>query len=269
MIYFSLIKMNAATMSTMMNEADYIPKGSIYKYTSAEGGIATLTSTSFKFNSPLNFNDPFDCNTSILEFSKTKATVVEFKEALTHLNMSRAEKRQQLLELNNPVLFNKMFRQIARQKIEKSKVTCFSKKYINTLMWSHYADQHRGVCLEFNGSMEPCDILERGSATILNVNYDRTDMINYNKDKERAIVDLFTRKSVDWRYEEEVRIIVMDDNIFHKFNRSFLTGIIFGCRILDSEKDKLLNIIKEKGYNISIRRAIRGKFKLEFKDIVL
>jgi hypothetical protein len=263
----ALQKRNLATMAVDMNEEDYIPHGSIYKYTSVEGAAATLENTSFKFNCPLDFNDPFDCNVSILEFSKTKAAIEEYKEVLSQSILPRNMKRQALRELDNPVLFRKMYKHIANEKIAKSKVTCFSKNYTNTLMWSHYADQHRGVCLEFNGSMEPSNILERGVAMILNVNYDRTDTINYNHEKERAIVDLFTRKSFDWRYEEEVRIIVVDDSKYHKFNRDFLTGVVFGCRTSEPDQEILRSIIGKQGYDVPIRRAIRGKFALKFEAL--
>jgi hypothetical protein len=252
-----------------MNELDYIPQGSIYKYTSVEAAVATLQNTSFKFSCPLDFNDPFDCNISILEFSKTRSSIQEAKKALDLTVARRNVKREWIREFNNPGNFQRVYRHIAKEKIEKSKVTCFSKRYDNTLMWSHYANQHKGVCLEFNGSMHPSEILERGKATILNVNYDRKEIINYNKNKEQAIVDLFTRKSSDWKYEEEVRIIVMDDSQFHKFNKSFFTGLIFGCRIVDEEKQKVLDILKEKGYNIPVKRALRGKYKLEFRDLLL
>jgi hypothetical protein len=149
----------------MMNEADYIPKGSIYKYTSVLGAIATLENRSFKFNCPLDFNDPFDCNVAILEFSKTRSSVDEFKFALSaETNLSRRDKRQQVKRLNDKQYFKKLYDYVVAEKVRKSKVTCFSREYTNTLMWSHYADQHRGVCLEFNGSMERSVILDRGAA---------------------------------------------------------------------------------------------------------
>jgi hypothetical protein len=94
-------------------------------------------------------------------------------------------------------------------------------------------------------------------------------MIDYNKGKERAIVDLFTRKSSDWSYEKEVRIIVMDDSPFHKFNKDFLTGIVFGCRTLPAERLKILALVKSVGYNIHALKAIKGRFELKFEPVAL
>jgi len=173
--------------------------------------------------------------------------------------------------LDDPKRWKDVFDHVIDQKIAKSKVTCFSKTYSNTLMWSHYADHHKGFCLEFNGSMEPQAILDRGIATILCVNYDDTELItvNYNEAKDRGVVELFTRKSPDWRYEEEVRVIIMDDNGLQKFNKQFLTGIIVGCRTPDSDVEKMLKTIKEGHYSIKVQRAVKKKFKLDFETISL
>ena len=253
-----------------MNESDYveggyIPQGPIYKYTSVAGAMAILANTSLKSTSPLDFNDPFDCDTSILEFTRTAESVAEYKQALDTTSLPLSEKIRAVAEFYQPANFQKVYAYVAQKKIEKAKVTCFSKTYLNTLMWSHYASQHKGVCLEFDGSMPANDILERGIAFMVNVNYDRKEIINYNFDKERAIVDLFTRKWSDWRYEEEVRIIIMDDEPIQKFDKRFLTGLIFGCRTSEIDKQSVLDLLQEGGYKVPIQTAMKGKFKLEFQ----
>lgn len=257
----------------IMNESDYaeggyIPQGSIYKYTGVAGALAILRNTSFKFTSPLDFNDPFDCDTSILEFTRTADSVAEYKQALELSNLPLLEKMRALAEFYQPATFQKVYAHVAKHKIETAKVTCFSKTHSNTLMWSHYAQNHKGICLEFNGSMPANDVLERGTAFMVNVNYDRVGMIDYNLDKERAIVDLFTRKWSDWRYEEEVRIIIMDEEPIQKFDKSFLTGIIFGCRTPDSDKQEVLRLLSKGGYEVPVWCAVRGKFKLEFQPVL-
>jgi len=37
--------------------------------------------------------------------------------------------------------------------IGKYGVLCFSRRWNNILMWSHYADGHKGICLGFDGPM--------------------------------------------------------------------------------------------------------------------
>lgn len=40
-------------------------------------------------------------------------------------------------------------------KMQHQGIACFSAKVDDLLMWSHYADGHRGFCLEFEGSYPP------------------------------------------------------------------------------------------------------------------
>ena len=47
-------------------------------------------------------------------------------------------------------IFEKMIREFAFEKIEDYGIACFTTKNDNTLLWSHYADEHQGICLEFD-----------------------------------------------------------------------------------------------------------------------
>lgn len=72
---------------------------------------------------------------------------------------------------------------------------CFCKHWHNPLLWSHYADKHRGMCLGF-------DVDDRG---LKEVNYvDKRADLKIPPTKETADELLFT-KYRDWHYEEELR----------------------------------------------------------------
>ncbi|GAB3223631.1 DUF2971 domain-containing protein [Hymenobacter seoulensis] len=253
-------------MNPVLGE-EYIPKGRVYKYTSFSGAKATLEKSTFRFTYPLEFNDPFDCNLMILDYEKTAEAVQDFTKASKQAGLSRASRRRFLRSLDKRGTFKHIWRNVVLEKIYQSKVTCFSKTYKNTLMWSHYADQHKDICLEFNADIPKSTILHGKPMMMFNVNYDRTERINYNLNKTAAIIGLFTRKSSDWHYEEEVRIIMLDPEAFHVFDNQFLTGIIFGCRTPKSEKEEILQLLKKHGYQIEVRQAERGEFELKFRTV--
>ena len=48
-------------------------------------------------------------------------------------------------------------------------IRCFSATYNNILMWSHYADGHRGLCIEFDAK----ELLKRDFGEIIKVRYRR------------------------------------------------------------------------------------------------
>lgn len=88
---------------------------------------------------------------------------------------------------------------------------CLSTRYDSPLMWSHYADQHRGICVEFDVSKLPPRALRKGvygtsreiAASSIR-SWLREDSAAARNEIERAC--LFT-KSTEWNYEEEYRLL--------------------------------------------------------------
>jgi len=104
-------------------------------------------------------------------------------------------------------------------------VFCVSTKRDDILMWSHYADSHRGVCLEFNG-MSPL------MAHAQQVNYSRKRVaINpYVDDSMQMMEKAMLTKSEHWTYEGEWRLLnYTKGSGAVKFRPLNLTGIIVGA----------------------------------------
>ena len=104
----------------------------------------------------------------------------------------------------------------------KARISCFSTKNDSILMWSHYADSHRGVCFEFEENRDFFKSVNYSSQRA-NINlYDAisrvlafdflNEKISY-KDKKFADImlnPLYT-KSLEWAYENEVRCVLSDE----------------------------------------------------------
>jgi len=82
-------------------------------------------------------------------------------------------------------------------------VICFSRAWSNPVLWSHYAEKHRGVCLGFD---IPDDLAIR-----VQYNGERL-MQNVIRDFSRGVLDkklmirLLGTKYKGWEYEDEVRV---------------------------------------------------------------
>lgn len=72
---------------------------------------------------------------------------------------------------------------------------CFSEDWVNPLLWSHYADKHRGICLGFD--------VQEGFLRRVSYVKDRPSL-KLPLTKEAADLLLWT-KYRDWKYEEEWR----------------------------------------------------------------
>ena len=78
---------------------------------------------------------------------------------------------------------------------------CFSRRWSNPLLWSHYADRHRGLCLGF-------DMLGKGLRRVKYVDVRQSPAKLLKGDhlsRRRAMEDLLYSKFSHWRYEDEVR----------------------------------------------------------------
>ena len=81
-------------------------------------------------------------------------------------------------------------------------VFCVAEQPDNLLMWSHYGDQHKGICLEFDGQRWPCSIANR-------VRYsEQYPVINPTSPTRVADMrDMLFRKGIVWSYEMEWRAV--------------------------------------------------------------
>lgn len=75
---------------------------------------------------------------------------------------------------------------------------CLSKTPSNILMWSHYADCHRGMVIEFDSNHE---YFRFGTEEVVYSN-ERPSMVLHD---EHPSTEILRTKSLDWEYEQEVR----------------------------------------------------------------
>ena len=98
-----------------------------------------------------------------------------------------------------------VWRRFVRGVGNHSGVLCFTRKWDNPVLWSHYADKHRGVCLGFDVPSELSAGVRYRDAMLpfsLNLNHPSGGL---GEDEMQEI--LFTKYS-GWRYEDEMRVAV-------------------------------------------------------------
>jgi len=106
-------------------------------------------------------------------------------------------------------------------------VCCFSRRSDHMLMWSHYTDEHRGVCLEFNID----ESLLNGQRILARrvVYPSRLPALAARGTPQEQAIRFLTRKLYFWRYEAEFRLLAPDsDPGLHQVGE--LMKVIFGKR---------------------------------------
>lgn len=106
----------------------------------------------------------------------------------------------------------------------------------NNLMWSHYADEHRGICIEYDFQYAPKDVIEH----LYPVQYSDKRFTFQNPTGINSHPFLLLRKSKDWAYEKEFRLIYKESDFpakDHNIKLNCVTKIIFGLRTQQSDMD--------------------------------
>jgi Protein of unknown function (DUF2971) len=199
-----------------------------------------ITTNSMMFSSPNSFNDPFDCQLEPDTFPSFIEITQFFTRMLPHIGTNEISKMAKVA-INDPLAFAKILEESI--KFDNVGVLCLSQEPDNILLWSHYADNHCGVCLKFD-ILQDLDFF----STPLKVIYDDIYPVYNHMTQELEIIKkMIQTKFKLWKYEKEIRIFKMEKKLYN-FNKSALTEIIFGCNTPQLEIDRIKNLAIANGY---------------------
>ncbi|MBS9930327.1 DUF2971 domain-containing protein [Vibrio alginolyticus] len=181
----------------------------LYKYLSPTIPIFDNQLVGFSTRSLLN--DPFEILPTSDAFLKLRDE--NKKEFFPLLEFSDGYER-----LHNPFWCGEFFKRFG--------VLCLTETKSNLLMWSHYADSHRGFVVGFDVSHPffnqslTCDFIELNEflGKVKRVKYDNIRPSSNNP------TDWIYTKSNDWIYEKEHRMLMSlesSDEVMHKSNGRF------------------------------------------------
>jgi hypothetical protein len=212
-------------------------ESSLFKYRPINlNTLESIRDNYLYFNKPSMFNDPFDCMLNIC-----------LDESKNEYNNASLEKRDKFLA--------------------NYRILSLSSNNKEILLWSHYADEHKGICLEYR-TVELYD--NHGSVPMHGIYFDPTqvqyqhqastpdnlifaDKVDYKDElpkKYNILTDdpielkrfIYTKYS-RWIYEDEWRIILPKEcipaNSCAKLIPAILKGITFGTR---TTKRDIMNV---------------------------
>ncbi|PXW88228.1 Protein of unknown function (DUF2971) [Nitrosomonas sp. Nm84] len=142
----------------------------VYHFTPSEFALKALRDRRLKISRINELNDPFEFCAADFSHSDTKAKLETFKNQVN----------------------------------EQYGVICFSEHYHDPVLWSHYADGHRGVALVF----------EIPDDQVISIDYqperlrlDVDAIIQCGGFSESDLNKLISTKFSSWRYEKEIRMM--------------------------------------------------------------
>lgn len=180
-------------------------------------------------------------------------------------------------DLTDPVIRN-TFLQTRDQLDEARGMLCFSASWSDPVIWAHYSDKHRGLCLGFKIPRVKDDPEIDESRRVTYVRRPLRFPANFENLPEakrlRIVQKILFTKFVKWDYEEEIRIwapLQHEENGLHYFefdDNLQLVEVLIGARC-SMPRSAIERALGSLASQIKIRkaRAAYNRFKMiEDKD---
>jgi len=221
------------------------------------------------FASPTSFNDPFDCQFALCMNAPVQEKIKVYRESLGYVGCPDAAASQEVSRMfrpENAEEFRKWeegrYAQIVGMR-DHAGVFCLTAVHDHILMWSHYADGHKGLCLEFREAPAHAAFF----AQAFEVHYQATyPVVNYYtaREGERLRPCLLT-KSCRWGYEKEYRMINLEGPGEKPIDPGVLTGVILAAMIAPDNRRRVMNWVRAHPTPITVyeARLRRREYALE------
>lgn len=147
----------------------------------------------------------------------------------------------------------------------------------NHLMWTHYAKEYKGFCIEYNDNIlsgfkdyELVRNIQENIWVRMHYNESMVDDILMEDDLERSVANILRNKNIAFKYENEVRLIrhTLDLNDKLKDVSDAVSAIYLGCRISCEDKMKLLSICYELGVKCFQMSLEKSSYTLRCDEIL-
>lgn len=198
---------------------------SLYYFTSKDFGLQSLRDKRLKIARFNELNDPFD---------------------FVGIALNTTTERLQIKPIKN--------------RLDKTTgILCMSTTWQEPLLWGHYADKHKGMCLKFD-----CELKDWHKITYRE---ERPTLKTFGKNQisDLSTADVHkisTMKFSKWEYEQEYRMFVPIANPdlvtgmhFRSFDESMrLSRVILGSRC-DVEREKIHTLCKHNGSKVTFIKS--------------
>lgn len=219
---------------------------------------------------PEHFNDPFDCD---LEISVGITEDVMLESMRRRGDSESAIAKYKASNLNADGKFIPKERRRVDNEIQKlvkerknMGVICLSEVCDSILMWSHYAESHKGVCFEFTRAEDNAlGDLELCSPVKYDRHYPIIDLGQMLLNQDGKVFDsMMKTKSGDWAYEKEWRLITEEGDQECPLPGP-ISRVILGIKIEDPFKSNIETLCQECSIPCVQARKVDREFRIDFK----
>lgn len=217
----------------------------------------SLINEQLNLSSPTTFNDPFDCPIRVLlnKGNDVSSLVRQAYQDCLKIACFTSNVKLPYRKDTNNLLSESVFDEKKHRKDKK--------EYLNSLMWGHYADSHKGICIKYSFS-HSISLLGSENPNIVayfkDVKYSNGDMSKYSNKDSITLEDAFFLKGKQWEYENELRFLYYDLNGNSNYGTidipNCIEAIYLGLKCSNKDKETIQKIMRSKRF---IRKDLNGK----------
>ena len=194
------------------------------------------------FLSPANkVNDPFDC----LVYVNHELYANKIYEYVKKIFPNVADKV--IREETNAEIAHSLDKRLYKMK-NSLRIACFTENCLSPLMWAHYADSHKGFCIEYD-LRKLAYGYRWGLLPVIysNKRYDATKALTVRN--SNMAMNPYFFKSSHWKYEKEWRMVVpsnmFEDEEYYADFSDGISAIYLGLESHKEHEDKIREIVKK------------------------
>lgn len=203
-----------------------------------------LVDSYFYMSSRHQLNDPFDIRSRV-EFINGGINRKKYLSKIFKDNKVRHKERKLISKrLCSPEYIQEKIKNLLEHALDTTGLHSFATSAKNLLLWSHYADSHKGVCLVYETAKDLDTFIKA-----LPVAYSKSfPVINYTPEIEGELIKkAFLTKACEWQYEKERRIFQKDRaGHYMAFSPCALVGLILGAKISPADEAMVRDLLIER-----------------------
>ena len=223
------------------------------------------------FAKPKQFNDPFDCFTTLRFDLATEAELIpeyvaqarRYKPDITDEEAQEWAEQEYAREGPESRFDHQHNIRLSREGMdERWRVCTLSADWRSLLMWSHYSDNHRGFCVGFDHKRLCQQLYAEGKSSPFRdfpVSYRDNPPLSVPGRTEHveAVYRGLNVKHLGWAYEQEHRIVALDlQDPVYSVDPATISEVTLGCQCNESDRARVFEALDVSGASPVVYQAL-------------
>ena len=219
-----------------------------------------------KFSSVFNLNDPYELKFNLKidpysDYTKTEYFKTYPEKNLEDFKSWQGQVTDQFIWHTEQEQRNTIARLIT--------IASFAGNKENNLMWSHYTDNHKGICVEYYKSLFDFLKKQKGFFVSAKVKYSETPpTVDSSESIQKKIMKMIFNKQIEWQYEEELRVVFQSDNDtdFIPIENKLIKAVYIGSKTPSHIEKYIVATCKRNNIKILYGITLGDSYKVKFSE---